>query len=152
MAHSEACQLFIEQQIKEGLAAGKNPYSIGKELTVMIEKYFEASIPSETIRSRARHIQKKAGEITTPHITPSNRTKNLDKRVNQVVIDAKGKFTEGTAPGPGRPLKYEKPIEPYSCALQMATIAISQLSRIMKDDPKREEAFQAVIKWINDNK
>jgi hypothetical protein len=27
MAHNEACQLFIEQQIKEGLDEGKTPYS-----------------------------------------------------------------------------------------------------------------------------
>jgi hypothetical protein len=32
MAHQEACQLFIEQEIKEGLAQGETPYSIGKEL------------------------------------------------------------------------------------------------------------------------
>lgn len=143
MAHSEACQLFIEEHIKAGLAAGKTPYSIGKELTAMIEKFFEASIPSETIRSRARHIQKKTGEITTPKITPSIPSESPE---NQVIGHG------GAREGAGRPPKYEKPIEPYSCALQMATIAISQLSRIMKDDPKRQEAFQEVIKWINDNK
>jgi hypothetical protein len=53
MAHNEACQLFIEQQIKEGLEEGKTPYSIGKELTAMIEKMFEASIPVKTLQSRA---------------------------------------------------------------------------------------------------
>ena len=49
MAHQEACQLYIEQEIKEGLAQGKTPYSIGKELTAMIEKMFETSIPPDTI-------------------------------------------------------------------------------------------------------
>ena len=111
----------------------------------MIERIFEASIPSETIRSRARYIQKKGGEITTPHITTSIPKENQEKPANQEV-----KLKSPLA-GPGRPPKYEKPVEPYSCAMQMATIAISQLSRITKDDPKREEAFQAVKKWINDN-
>jgi len=32
MAHHEACQLYVEQQIKEGLSEGKSPYAIGKEL------------------------------------------------------------------------------------------------------------------------
>jgi hypothetical protein len=151
MAHSEACQLYIEEQIKEGLAAGKTPYSIGKELTAMVERLFEAGIPSETLRSRARYIKKKSGEITTPSVTPSKPSDNLEKRPNQVLINDKGKFQEGTAPGPGRRPKHEKPIEPYSCAMQMARIAVSQLSRIPKDDPKREKAFKTVIQWIKEN-
>jgi hypothetical protein len=40
MAHSEACQLFIEEQIQVGLAQGKTSYSIGKELTKMIDEDF----------------------------------------------------------------------------------------------------------------
>ena len=81
MAHSEACQLFIEQQIKEGLAEGKSAYSIGKELTAMIARMFEASIPAETLRTRARRIKgtlnyKKphTGQMTAPPITPSIST------------------------------------------------------------------------------
>jgi hypothetical protein len=35
--------------------------------------------------------------------------------------------------------------------MQMARIAISQLSRITKDDPKRQEAFQKVKNWIKEN-
>jgi len=152
MAHSEACQLFIEEQIKEGLAAGKTPHSIGKELTSVIKKYFEAIIPAEAIRSRARRMKKSGtGQMTSPPTTPTNHSEIQEKRHNQVLTDDKGKFKKGTAPGPGRPPKYETPVEPYSCALQMASIAISQLSRIRRGDPKRKEAFQEVINWINDN-
>jgi len=82
MAHSEACQLFIEEQIKEGLAEGKTPSSIGKELAALVEKWFETSIPSETLRSRARHIQKKRGEITAPPTTPSIPSEIPEKQVN----------------------------------------------------------------------
>lgn len=152
MAHSEACQLFIEEQIKEGLAAGKTPYSIGKELTAMIERLFEASIPQNTLKARAYRMQKGNGANAPKPATPADHAENPEKRPNQKLIDAKGRFQKGAPPGPGRPPKYEKPVEPYSCAMQMARIAISQLSRIMEDDPKREEAFQTVIKWINDNK
>jgi hypothetical protein len=71
MAHQEACQLYIEQQIKEGLAQGKTPHSIGKELTIMIKRMFETSIPAETLRTRARKAQKTEGiqppgQMTTP--------------------------------------------------------------------------------------
>ncbi len=151
MAHSEACQLFIEERIQEGLAAGKTPHSIGKELTAVIKKYFEASIPAESIRSRARRMKKSGtGQMTSPPTTATNHLESQEKRHNQVLTDDKGQFKKGTAPGPGRPPKYVEP-EPYSCALQMATIAISQLSRIRRGDPKRQEAFQEVMNWINDN-
>ena len=151
MAHSEPCQLYIEQQIKEGLAVGKTPYSIGKELTSMIERIFEASIPHDTLERRAERAKKKLGTNVPTSSTPLNYADNLGKRPNQVLINDKGKFQKGTAPGPGRRPKHEKPIEPYSCAMQMATIAISQLSRITEDDPKREKAFQTVMNWIKEN-
>jgi len=59
MAHQEACQVFIEQEIDKGLKAGKTPYSIGKDLTVWLEKLFEAKIPPTTIEKRAERIRAK---------------------------------------------------------------------------------------------
>jgi hypothetical protein len=50
---------------------------------------------------------------------------------------------------PPPPKKKEDP-EPYSDAIHFATIAISQLSRIREEDPKRKEALEEVIKWINE--
>jgi hypothetical protein len=151
MAHSEACQIFIEEQIKEGLAQGKNPHSIGKELTKMIEKMFEASIPAETIRSRARFIQKKGGEITSPNITPANSSENRENQVKQ---------HGGAREGAGRPGKYEDSLHPSktgsqpkqerqlpSQTMELADQAISHLSQIKDDDPAREEALQKVINW-----
>jgi len=145
MAHSEACQLYIEQQIKEGLAVGKTPYSIGKELTAMVERLFEASIPHDTLERRAERAKKKLGTNVPTPAAPSIPLKISEKPSNQEVRP------KSPLAGPGRRPKHEKPIEPYSCAMQMATIAISQLSRIPQDDPKREKAFQTVIDWIKDN-
>lgn len=59
MALNEACQLWIEQEIEEGLKEGKKPYSIGKEISAAIEKLFEAKIPPDTIRKRAERQEKK---------------------------------------------------------------------------------------------
>ncbi len=151
MAHSEACQLFIEERIKEGLAEGKSAYAVAKELSAKIQQMFETAIPHSTLKDRALRMKRKIGGNPPTRSTPANHSEIQEKRHNQVLTDDKGKFTKGTAPGPGRPPKYETPVEPYSCALQMATIAISQLSRIRRGDPKRKEAFQEVINWINDN-
>jgi len=145
MAHHEACQLFIEQQIKEGLSEGKSPYSIGKELAVWVGKLFEASIPANTLIRRAERAREK---ITTNVVKPT--TVENDPNFLKILTNQQVKLNSPLA-GPGRPPKHEKPFEPYSCAMQMATIAISQLSRITKDDPKRENAFKTVKKWIDDN-
>jgi hypothetical protein len=51
---AEACQLYIEQEIKDGLTQGKQPADIGRELSVWVEKIFEAKIPARTLEQRAR--------------------------------------------------------------------------------------------------
>lgn len=56
MANREACELYIEQEIKDGIEQGKNPYSIGKELSTWVAKLFEVKIPNRTIEQRARRI------------------------------------------------------------------------------------------------
>jgi len=141
MAHQEACQLFIEQEIKEGLSQGKTPYSIGKELSAWVEKLFRANIPAKTIAKRAeRESHKLATNVANPP-TPINPSAILK---NQVCGHGGGRE------GAGRPAKYTKPPEPYSSALYLVEIALSQLSRIEPDDPNRKEAFQKVIDWIHE--
>lgn len=148
MAHSEACQLFIEEQIREGLAEGKTPYSIGKELTAMIERLFEASIPANTLRMRADRMAKK--ELSTnvhTSITSENVLIIPEKQNNQSVKERQQE------PGPGRPLKYQSELgakpPTFSDAMTIAAFVIGHLERIRKDDPKREEAFAKVLRWIN---
>ena len=131
MAHQEACQLFIEQEIKEGLAEGKTPTVIGKEINVWVEKLFETSIPPETIRSRARFIKKRGGEITTPPTTPLNPPQIPEKPPNQ----QEDKLGKGKTRGSGRPPKHAAkkpppPPEPYTDAVYFADIAIGQLEKI----------------------
>lgn len=143
MAHSEACQLFIEEQIKEGLDAGKTPYSIGKELTAMIEKYFEASIPPRTLEQRARRTLNATN--VAPLGTTLNSSENPEKQNKQQVTKRQQE------PGPGRSLKYAPAPTHIFDAINFATIAISQLERIKPDDPKRDEALLKVKKWIENN-
>lgn len=153
MAHKEACQLFIEQEIKDGLAQGKTPYSIGKELAAWVEKLFETSIPATTIEKRAERARATLPTNVGKPTTPINHTEIPEKPSDQQVRDAKGKFEKGTTPGPSRLPKHAEPpktLKPYSNAVYLAEIAISQLSRIEPNDPKREKAFQKVINWINE--
>ena len=56
MANREACELYIEQEIKDLLSQGKKPHFIGKELSQWTKKMFEVTINPKTIASRAyRH-------------------------------------------------------------------------------------------------
>jgi len=110
-----------------------------------VGKLFETSIPANTLIRRAERAREK---ITTNVVNPT--TVGNDLEIQEKPINQQVKIKSPLA-GPGRPPKYEKTYEPYSCAMQMATIAISQLSRITKDDPKREKAFKTVKKWIDDN-
>jgi len=43
----------------------------------------------------------------------------------------------------------KKDLYAHSDAMKFATMAISQLERIMDDDPRRGEAFKKVMAWIN---
>ena len=71
MANSEACQLFIEQSIDEGLEEGKTPYSIGKELSKWIEKVFKTKIKPTTLEKKAerRKNPTNVGSDSTPEDT-----------------------------------------------------------------------------------
>ena len=61
MAISEACQLWIEQRIKEELetqpVSTKSLRSIGRELAKEIERVFETKINPHTIADRARRMR-----------------------------------------------------------------------------------------------
>jgi hypothetical protein len=82
------------------------------------------------LKDRALRMKRKIGGNPPTLSTTANHYKIQKKPTNQEVKP------KNALAGPGRPLKYKKPDEPYSCAMQMATIAISQLSRIIKDDPR----------------
>jgi len=103
LAKQEACQLFIEQEIEEGLEKGQTPYAIGKEVAIWIEKLFQAKVKPKTIMERAR--RQKLSTFVDTDITHSSDTENEEKPTETVRTD-KGLFEKGTAPGPGRPPKF----------------------------------------------
>ena len=139
MANREACELFIEQEIKDALAQGKKPYSIGKELSAWVEKLFETNIPADTLRKRAERIG------TNVHSQSTNEN-SLEITDNQVSNPEPQPKHGGARKGAGAPQKYE-----FTNAIEIATFVISHLERIGRQDPKREEALQKVINWITNH-
>jgi hypothetical protein len=129
VALNEACQLWIEQEIDEGLKEGKKPYSIGKEISRAIEKLFEAKIPSETIRTRARRQQKKAGQMTSRGGRPPKYQQKQEKTPE------------------GKSAKREN-----SFAIRYARMAIADLDCIQIDDPYRLDALKEVQDWLSKQK
>lgn len=97
MANPDACQLYIKQEIEDGLAQGKTPGAISRELAAMIERLFETNIPPRTLEQRARRTQN-ATNVALP-VTTEYPRENLEKQEYQEV-------SSGSQPGPGRAAKY----------------------------------------------
>lgn len=97
MANSQACELFIEQEIKEGLKGGKSAGKIGQELSEWIAKIFQVHIPARTLEQRTRRLNKK------DNITPATRKKR--KATNVAKDSNRPRSSRGGArPGAGRPV------------------------------------------------
>jgi len=77
MANPEACELYIEQQIEEGLEEGQTPYYIGKHLSGWIEKLFETKINPSTLKTRAYRKQQEIG---------SDEPKESNQEQKEIVI------------------------------------------------------------------
>lgn len=58
MANREACELYIEQQIQEGLDEGKSPHAIGKNLSLVVARVFDVKMKASTLEKRAQRIKK----------------------------------------------------------------------------------------------
>lgn len=99
----EACQLFIEQEIDDGLGRGETPYQIAKVLTEWVEKLFHAKIPHDTIERRAQRTKAKIGtNVPMPPTTPIDYT----NRENQDITWGPGFKHGGPREGAGRPPKF----------------------------------------------
>lgn len=95
MTHNDACKLFIEQEIQEGLKQGKTPYAIGRELAAWIERLVETNIPARTLTKQAERTKQKLATNVANHPTPQSSKQISEKQNNQPV-------TAQTAPDPGR--------------------------------------------------
>ncbi|MBU4317107.1 MAG: hypothetical protein KKF30_07515 [Proteobacteria bacterium] len=152
MANREACELYIEQEIKESLAEGKKPHSIGHELAVWIEKVFEVSIKPDTLKKRAQRIEKNIGTNVPKQSKPTEFIENPTTEIIKNRHPQGGGAREGAGRPPVTPPVTPPTEEVYvrtsTQAMQFVSIAISQLERIRIEDPKRIEALNKVKSWI----
>lgn len=149
MAHSEACQVYIEQEIKEGLKKGKTPWSIGKELSKWIEELFKTNIPPNTIAVRARRINEKENICTNVQKESNNET-NTNTCVFESITHPQ---TErgGKREGAGRP-KVENYVPSVSTAMRHAEAAISRLNMIDEHDSEFVQTMDYIIDYCQKRK
>lgn len=145
MANREACELYIEQEIKESLAKGKKPWTIGKELSKWVEKLFEVTINPETIRTRARRAETRERSNDREK---SQTTETITNSTPQIIENRKPQGG-GKRENAGRP---KIVVEPVSDAWTYSQMAISQLDRIKACDPNRVEALNQVIEYCENRK
>ena|SRR3989339_796582 len=106
-SRQQSVEVYIEQQIKEGLDEGKNPHLIGKEVSSWVGKLFETCISANSIRMRATRVaQKRSCTNVQPPPTTHNSPQNQDNQ------DPEPKHG-GKREGAGAPLKYKKAPEPW---------------------------------------
>jgi hypothetical protein len=101
MANKEACELYIEQEIKDSLGEGKTPYSIGQELSKWVIKLFETYIPARTIEQRARR------QDATNVAKKSNVSINTGTSKDSIFSTNRG----GKRNGAGRPVDPQREID-----------------------------------------
>lgn len=142
MANKEACEVYIEQQIKEGIEAGKKPWAIAKEISEWVQKFFEVWINPQTIKSRAIRMR---GKVCSNEQKKSQPIENTEYSKPEIIEDRKPQGG-GAREGAGRPRITET--YPVSDAQSFASIAISQLERINKNDPERSAALNRVYEWV----
>jgi hypothetical protein len=151
MANREACEVYIEQEIKDSLAAGKKPWTIGKELSKWIEKLFEVTINPRTIERRAERIENTTNVVkkSQPTETIANSAPSIIENKRPSIIENRNPQGGGKREGAGRP---KVVVEPVSDAWRYSQMAISQLDKIKAGDPNRVESLNQVIEYCENRK
>lgn len=150
--YQEACQVYIEQEIEAGLKDGKTPYSIGKEISAWVEKTFGRVVKADTVRKAA---ERERTGMDIVHTEPTKRCYNATEENQEIKTaeDLEQKKHGGKRKGSGRPTTgavKARENNMVSDAESFALMAISQLNRIRKDDPKRGSALVMVRDWVNE--
>lgn len=125
---SEACALYIDQEIESGIKEGKTAYAIGKDLSKWIAKLFQARIKPNTIEKRAQRKREEYGQMSVNNQTSEQKqdVKNLedhptkqetenDSQENKEKKEKRG----GKREGAGRKPNYNWPIAAADAYLRL---------------------------------
>jgi hypothetical protein len=148
MAAHEACQVWIEQRIKEEIVT--NPKSSHRSICRLIAqevaKMFEAKVNPEAIRYHVKKAAVAAGEILPKKSKTSAKQK--------VTLPQVPNLTERGGPraGAGRPampapVRTPEQSSIMNGALGFSIMAITNLKRIMPKDQFKKRALMEVIEW-----
>jgi hypothetical protein len=146
MAHTDACKIqatqFVEKLVNNGMSVEKACAETERE---------SDGIPAETIRRWWKEIKIGTTRKLVKNDQPENDSppeKSKPQASPQLIDSPRITDAGGKREGAGRPPKPAPPQEQPTEAWQFATIAISQLERIRKDDPRGNEALNTVKDWI----
>jgi hypothetical protein len=149
MAIPEACGLWIEQRVEEELADGKRSLrAIGREIAGEVERVFETKVNPDAITKKAERQRREGVTNVTPK--SNNKTNSTTYETDPASVTHPPTNRGGKRKGAGRPRRQDLSVEMATEAMQFAVIAISQLSRIRQDDPKRGDALNRVSSWIEE--
>jgi hypothetical protein len=70
---SEPCRIWIEESIDEGLAGGKTPDLIGKEVSQQVAYQFEVEVKAATIKKKAQRQKAKQEGTDVPTRKPKRK-------------------------------------------------------------------------------
>jgi len=171
MAHTDACKYQVCQLVERLVKNGQSVNEASKHVQVESD-----GIPAKTIQRWWRQIQDEAngllnneqqpenpatmpvqGGCTGCKLDPVRVVSRIDKMVEQgksireaseVIAKETGRRPSAIRSAYVRERDKLAPEDEPSEAWQFVEIAISQLSRIRKDDPGRKEAFQKLKNWI----
>ena len=135
MANREACELYIEQQIEEALEEGKTPYSIGKEISSMIERIFETKIPARTLEQRARRQINATNVANDSTAENDNKTKEEDKKNKEDLPLCKN--------GCKKPV-YINRVKPYGANSKYHGLCVTCMDRLKRKIRKEKAEIVAV--------
>lgn len=164
MAISEACKFEIKEEVDCMLENGDaSTKSDAFKAMVNFYKTIGIEVKENTIRSKYHRAKKVAN--ATIDSTNSNNTKN--SQLEKLEKNTHGGARNGSGRKPKQEIEMEKEGVEYnnrrkkltkeeneagllraSDAETFATMAITNLERIRKDDPLKKQALERVIKWI----
>ena len=162
MAINEACQVWIEQRIKEELEDGgeKSLRESGRVIAAEIEKVFEAKVNPGTIKERARRMigtnvpeRENPDTPTVKHGDSGDIVREVERKVRagKSIREAAVEVADNFGKNPETVRKaYNRVGDPAraSQAFDIVGFAIAQLERLNRNDPKCEEALLKLETWI----
>ena len=118
--YEESCQLYIEQEIEEGIKAGKSAYSIGKEISSWVEKIFGRKVNPDAIKQRVLRTRNNVPNEINPTQKEETEERDESERIIDKVINHKPKEENREQPMVVMSEEFEEAYETFLSAIKNA--------------------------------